>query len=200
VSLLGFNSPTLNHSFPAFQSAGRLLGAIMSPDLHPEGFRISNRPVAASFGSTVSFQPLAPHSLRDEACIMGSSAMGGAEGVFAKYWDESTIVLEMAFEVAQPAAKKDSTMQGEKKKKKKNKDDDASGYPTPHAAQAHLHYSVISVDINEFMNSAIKPEIKVSTTMPTNLKPLTFNMKGSSSSQVKLAGNLRPVGNSLKPT
>jgi hypothetical protein len=131
---------------------------------------------------------------------MGSSAMGGAEGVFAKYWDESTVVLEMAFEVAQSAAKKDSIMQGEKKKKKKNKDDDASGYLTPHVAQAHLPCSVISVDINEFMNSAIKPEVKVSTTMPTNLKPLTFNMKGSSSSQVKPAGNSLPVGNSLGPT
>jgi RNA-binding protein 5/10 len=161
----------------------------MSPDLHPEGFRISNRPVAASFGSTVSFQPLAPHSLRDEACIMGSNAMGGTEGVFAKYWDESTVVLEMAFEVAQSAAKKESAMQGEKKKKKKNKDEDASEYLIPHVAHAHLHYSVISVDINEFMTSAIKPEVKVSTTLPTNLKPLTLNMKGSSSSQVKPAGN-----------
>jgi len=130
---------------------------------------------------------------------MGSSAMGGAEGVFAKYWDESTVVLEMAFEVAHSAAKKDSTMQGEKKKKKKNKDEDASEYLTRHVALAHLHCSVISVDINEFMNSAIKPEVKISTTVPTNLKPLTFNMKGSSlSSQVKSAGNSPPVGNSLE--
>jgi len=98
----------------------------MSPDLHPEGFRISNRAVAASFANTASFQPLAPHSLRDEACIMGSSAMGGTEGVFAKYWDESAVVLEMAFEVIPSAPKKDVTMQGEKKKKKRNKEEDAS--------------------------------------------------------------------------
>ena len=57
---------------------------------------------------------------------MGSNAMGGTEGVFAKYWDENTVVVEMAFEVAQPAAKKDNTTQGEKKKKKRNKDEDAS--------------------------------------------------------------------------
>lgn len=98
----------------------------MSPDLHPEGFRISNRPVAASFASTASFQPLAPHSLRDEACIMGSTAMGGTEGVFAKYWDENTVVVEQAFEVSQPVTKKDTVMQGEKKRKKKNKEEDTS--------------------------------------------------------------------------
>ncbi|KIM21755.1 hypothetical protein M408DRAFT_76581 [Serendipita vermifera MAFF 305830] len=134
-------------------SAGRLLGATMSPELHPEGFRISDRPVAASFASTVSFQPLAPHSLRDEACIMGSTSMGGTEGVFAKYWDENAVVVEMAFEVSEPVAKKDTMAQGEKRKKKKNKDDDAT---------------------------------KLSTALPTNLKPLTFNMN-KSASQVKPA-------------
>jgi RNA-binding protein 5/10 len=98
----------------------------MSPELHPEGFRIINRPVAASFANTGSFQPLPPHSLRDEACIMGSVALGGQENCFAKYWDEGTSIVEMSFDVAPMTAKKEQGGQGEKKKKKKNKDDDAS--------------------------------------------------------------------------
>lgn len=130
---------------------------------------------------------------------MGSSAMGGTEGVFAKYWDESTVVLEMAFEVAHSATKKDTAIQGEKRKKRKNKDEDPSEYFLSYMLLAHRHSPVISVDINEFMNSAIKPEVKVPTSLPTNLKPLTFNMKGSSSSQVKPAGNpwSKPIPKSI---
>ncbi|KAG9053337.1 hypothetical protein FS842_008332 [Serendipita sp. 407] len=82
------------------ESASQTLAATMSRELHPEGFRISNRPVATSFASPSSFQPLAPHSLRDGACIMGSTAMGGVEGVFAKYWDDNTTVVEMAFQAS----------------------------------------------------------------------------------------------------
>jgi RNA-binding protein 5/10 len=111
-----------------FQSASSLLAATMSTELHPEGFRISNRPVAASFANPGSFAPLAPHSLRDESCIMGSTAMGGVEGVFAKYWDESTSVVEISFEVAQSAVKKEVTVQGDKKKKRKAKEEDASTF------------------------------------------------------------------------
>lgn len=108
-----------------YQHAGKLLAAIMSPELHPEGFRILNKPVAACFANPGSFQPLAPHSLRDEACIMGSSAMGGTEGVFAKYWDETTTVLEMPFEVAQLSKQREHAAQGDKKKKKKPKQEEA---------------------------------------------------------------------------
>lgn len=109
-----------------FQSASALLAATMSAELHPEGFKISNRPIAASFANPGSFAPLAPHSLRDEGCVMGSVAMGGQEGTFAKYWDESSTVVEISFEGAQSVARKEAPAQAEKKKKKKAKDEDAS--------------------------------------------------------------------------
>lgn len=96
----------------------------MSASLHPEGFRISGRPVAASFANPGSFQSLTPHALRDEACIMGSPALGGTEGIFAKYWDENASVVEKDFEVSLPS-KKDTTVKERKKKKEKEKD--ASG-------------------------------------------------------------------------
>ncbi|CCA71088.1 hypothetical protein PIIN_05023 [Serendipita indica DSM 11827] len=134
--------------FVDVESASQLLAATMSRELHPEGFRVLDRPVSTSFANPASFQPLAPHSLRDEGCVMGSTSLGGTEGVFAKYWDESTVVLEMAFEVSETAAKKEATNAPEKKKKKKNKEEDA----------------LVSVDINEFMTSAIKPEAKLSKT------------------------------------
>ena len=99
----------------------------MSRELHPEGFRVLDRPVSTSFANPSSFQPLAPHSLRDEGCVMGSTSLGGTEGVFAKYWDESTVVLEMAFEVkpTESGAKKEATSGPDKKKKKKNKEEDS---------------------------------------------------------------------------
>lgn len=151
------------------ESASQLLAATMSRELHPEGFRVLDRPVSTSFANPASFQPLAPHSLRDEGCVMGSTSLGGTEGVFAKYWDESTVVLEMAFEVSETAAKKEATNAPEKKKKKKNKEEDA----------------LVSVDINEFMTSAIKPEAKLSKSLPTNLKPLTLNLNKGTLPQAK---------------
>lgn len=99
-----------------------LLGALMSRELHPEGFRISDRPIAASFANKASFTTLPPHGLRDEACVLGSQAIGGTSGAFAKYWDESTIVNEKTFQYEEPN-KKDTTVK-EKKKKKKDKEHD----------------------------------------------------------------------------
>ncbi|KAG8814348.1 hypothetical protein FRC17_001154 [Serendipita sp. 399] len=169
-----FTSMGIGIAFVEFvdvESASQLLASTMSRDLHPEGFRISNRPVATSFASPSSFQPLAPHSLRDGACVMGSAAIGGVESVFARYWDDNTTVIETAFQVAESAAKKESASTTvEKKKKKKAKEEDL----------------MISVDINEFMASAIVPEPKVSMALPTNLKPLTLSIN-KTGSQIKPA-------------
>jgi RNA-binding protein 5/10 len=182
---------TIRH-LTLYQHAGKLLAATMSPELHPEGFRILNKPVATSFANPGSFQPLAPHSLRDEACIMGSLAMGGTEGVFAKYWDETTTILEMTFDVSQLSKQKESAAQGDKKKKRKLRQDEASMFLSTyfgHSSNRTL-LLVIPVDINEFMSSAIAPEVKAPTALPTNLKPiiLNINKSGSSGIQLKLAG------------
>lgn len=100
------------------QSAAVILAATMSPQIHPAGFRISDRPVAASFAHPYSFQLVADPMLRDEAAIKSSVAIGGSEGSFARYWDESATVAALEFEVAVPV---ETTMSEAKEKKKKVK-------------------------------------------------------------------------------
>jgi RNA-binding protein 5/10 len=84
----------------------------MSPQIHPSGFRISDRPVAASFAHPYSFQPVAELMLRDEACIPSSIALGGSDGSWVRYWDETSTITMLQFEVeesvplAQPAKDK----------------------------------------------------------------------------------------------
>ena len=74
----------------------------MSPQLHPAGFRINDKPIAASFAHPFSFQPLGEHGLRDDTCVASSNNMGGGEGFWVKYWDDGTSVAEMTFEVEEP--------------------------------------------------------------------------------------------------
>ena len=71
----------------------------MSPHVHPNGFRISDRPVAASFAHPDSFQPLPDYSIRDEACLASSIALGGMEGALVRYWDEASSVAVLEFKV-----------------------------------------------------------------------------------------------------
>jgi RNA-binding protein 5/10 len=76
----------------------------MSPQIHPSGFRISDRPVAASFAHPYSFQPAADLMLRDEACLASSVGLGGGEGTWVRYWDETTTIAMLEFEVEEPVA------------------------------------------------------------------------------------------------
>jgi RNA-binding protein 5/10 len=71
----------------------------MSPEIHPSGFRISDRPVAASFAHPYSFQPAADLMLRDEACFASSVGLGGVEGTWVRYWDEGSTISMLQFEV-----------------------------------------------------------------------------------------------------
>jgi len=90
----------------------------MSPQLHPSGFRIADRPIAASFAHPYSFQPLGENMLRDDASISSSMAMGGVEGTWSRYWDDSAAVDELRFEVEAPApsATADKDLKPKKKK------------------------------------------------------------------------------------
>ena len=101
------------------QSASAVLGATMSPQIHPAGFRISDKPVAASFAHPYSFQPLQDHSLRDAACIMGSMQLGGVEGQYVRYWDEGCTVAQLEFKVEEPTPASATTSSGKEKEKKK---------------------------------------------------------------------------------
>lgn len=88
----------------------------MSPQIHPSGFRISDRPVAASFAHPYSFQPVdAMH--RDEAALMSSQVLGGTEGGWVRYWDEASTVAVAEFEVQMPVQSVPAKEKKEKKKK-----------------------------------------------------------------------------------
>ena len=101
---------------------------LLSSQLHPSGFRIADRPIAASFAHPYSFQPLGENVLRDDTCVTSSMAMGGVEGSWAKYWDESAAIDEMQFEVDASVV----TASNEKETKpKKKKDTMKGGYLIP---------------------------------------------------------------------
>lgn len=95
----------------------------MSPTLHPSGFRISDRPVAASFAHPYSFQPVTDFLSRDEACLMSTSSLGGMEGSWVRYWDESSTVAVLEFKVEEPVQPSAQTKDKKDKKKMKRKSD-----------------------------------------------------------------------------
>jgi hypothetical protein len=93
----------------------------MSPQIHPSGFRISDRPVAASFAHPYSFQPISDHILRDDAAIVSSLVLGGVEDTWVRYWDETATVAVLEFEVAEPVQTQQLVPTKEKKEKKRSK-------------------------------------------------------------------------------
>lgn len=99
--------------------ASAVLANTMSPQIHPNGFRISDKPVAASFAHPHSFQPVADIMLRDEASITSSMSLGGVEGTFVRYWDENATVAVLEFRVEQPSVPPPVTKEKEKRKKPK---------------------------------------------------------------------------------
>lgn len=93
----------------------------MSPQIHPNGFRISDRPVAASFAHPESFQPISDFALRDEACMMSSMALGGVEEQWVRYWDEGSTVVVLEFEVAEPVQQASVAPMKDKKERRRAK-------------------------------------------------------------------------------
>lgn len=91
----------------------------MSPQIHPSGFRISDRPVATSFAHPYSFQPVTDFLSRDDACLTSSISLGGVEDTWVRYWDESSTVAVLEFKVDAPV--QPFALVKEKKEKKKAK-------------------------------------------------------------------------------
>ncbi|KAJ7109123.1 hypothetical protein C8R44DRAFT_276470 [Mycena epipterygia] len=118
------------------QSASAVLAATMSPQIHPSGFRISDRPVAASFAHPYSFQPIADLMIRDEACIPSSANLGGEEGTLVRYWDEGSTIAQLEFQVEQPVQPAAAVQTKEKKEKKKIKDSEPALRSVPAAPSA----------------------------------------------------------------
>jgi RNA-binding protein 5/10 len=94
---------------------------MMSPQIHPSGFRISDRPVAASFAHPYSFQPLPDPVLRDEASLPSSMNLGGMEDTWVRYWDEASSAAVLEFQVDEPIQQPAALTGKEKKEKKKVK-------------------------------------------------------------------------------
>ncbi|KAI9457796.1 hypothetical protein BJY52DRAFT_1187142 [Lactarius psammicola] len=104
--------------FVDIQAASAVLAATMSPQIHPNGFRISDRPVATSFAHPYSFQPISDPILRDEACLPSSMTLGGVEDQWVKYWDEGATTAKLEYEVEVPTQQPAPAKEKEKKKKK----------------------------------------------------------------------------------
>ncbi|KAJ7470506.1 hypothetical protein FB451DRAFT_1352076 [Mycena latifolia] len=129
------------------QSASAVLAATMSPQIHPSGFRISDRPVAASFAHPYSFQPIADLMIRDEACIPSSVSLGGEEGTLVRYWDEGSTIAQLEFQVEQPAQPA-AAQTKERKEKKKTKGDAEPALRSVPAAPSALPVSDKPVTLN----------------------------------------------------
>ncbi|KAI5124032.1 hypothetical protein M0805_003863 [Coniferiporia weirii] len=123
--------------FVDVQAASTVLAATMSPQIHPNGFRISDRPVAASFAHPYSFQPIADQLYQDDSCVSSSLGLGGVEGTWVKYWDEASTVAVMDFKVEEPE-RKQHTVSAKEKREKERKKPKASGETsaTPSVASA----------------------------------------------------------------
>ncbi|KAF8724415.1 hypothetical protein AX14_008838 [Amanita brunnescens Koide BX004] len=109
--------------FVDIQSASAVLAATMSPQIHPNGFRISDKPVAASFAHPYSFQPVTDFIQRDEACLKSTSSLGGSEGLWVRYWDDSSTCAVLEFKVEEPVST--TPPQKEKRERKRKVEIDA---------------------------------------------------------------------------
>ncbi|KZV65850.1 hypothetical protein PENSPDRAFT_756163 [Peniophora sp. CONT] len=153
------------------QCASAVLAATMSPQIHPNGFRISDKPVAASFALPYSFQPIEDASLRDEACVLGTPALGAVDagsGVYVRYWDEGATASVLEFEVTEPISAEQVKESKAKEKKKKVKAPDADLTPL---APSTLPVSDKPVTLNFSMKA--KPGALSSSTAH---KPIALSM------------------------
>ncbi|RDB23995.1 RNA-binding protein 5-A [Hypsizygus marmoreus] len=140
-------------------SASAVLAASMSPTIHPSGFRISDRPVAASFAHPYSFQPVTDFLSRDDACLTSSMSLGGVEGQWVRYWDENSTVAVLEFKVEEPIQPAPPVK--EKREKKKKTDADAAALRSLPAAPSTLPVSdkpvTLSFSKGPTKSSIVKP-------------------------------------------
>jgi RNA-binding protein 5/10 len=137
----------------------------MSPQIHPNGFRISDRPVATSFAHPYSFQPISDPIMRDDACLPSSMVLGGVEGQWVRYWDEGATIAKLEYEVETPTQQPVQTKEKEKKKKK-----------GPALSYVIIHISDLS-NLAVDVASAAPAE---ASALPVSDKPVTLCFKGGS--------------------
>lgn len=144
----------------------------MSPTIHESGFRISDRPVAASFAHPQSFSPVAA-MLRDEAAIKSSIAMGGVDGTWVRYWDETSTVAVLEFEVEQPTPTPTVAVVKETKKKKSKSANKSINI-------AYLADNFFNTDDPEYI---AKTTIPAASVLPISSKPVTLSFSKLSQSK-----------------
>jgi RNA-binding protein 5/10 len=147
------------------QAASAALAATMSPQIHPNGFRISGRPVATSFAHPYSFQPISDPIMRDEASLPSSLTLGGVEDQWVRYWDEGATIARLEYEV-EVSAQQPAPAKEKEKKRKKGAD---FLYAVMHASD--FWPSVVDVA------SAAPAE---ASALPVSDKPVTLSFKGGS--------------------
>lgn len=59
--------------------------------------------------------------LRDDAALVSSLALGGVQDTFVRYWDETSTVTVLEFQVAEPIQIPQAVQTKEKEKKKRPK-------------------------------------------------------------------------------
>lgn len=145
----------------SIQSASAVLANTMSAKIHPNGFRISDKPVAASFAHSYSFQPVTDFLQRDESCLQSTSTLGGAEGQWVRYWDETSTVAVLEFKVDEPTRK--DTVKEKKEKKRKG-------------GLRFLLYVRSGVNNVHLDNDAKANAIPTASILPLSDKPLTLSL------------------------
>ncbi|KAG9098063.1 hypothetical protein FS749_004791 [Ceratobasidium sp. UAMH 11750] len=180
-----FSKASLGFAFVEYinnNAASRLLAATMSPELHPSGFRIGSRAIAASFAHPASFQPLEQRP-PDEYSLICTAAVGGSDAGWCSYWDQSAFVEVQEFQV-DPETIADLTItntEGEKKKEKK-KD------KTKHSVQKLVESAGLTV-LSE-PKDATAP-----STMPSLSGPLSLSLsKAATGAEKAVVGVQRSGG------
>ncbi|KAG6334939.1 hypothetical protein ID866_4156 [Astraeus odoratus] len=158
--------------FVDVQAASAVLANTMSSRIHPSGFRISDKPVAASFAHPYSFQPVSDIMLRDETAIPSSLNLGGMDDTFVKYWDESATVAVLDFKVEEPStvqASATTTTTKEKERKKKMKDDGTKALPAPSVLPVSDKPVTLSFNKAGVSNKSTAPLLGPRGTAPASL-------------------------------
>ncbi|CAE6525450.1 unnamed protein product [Rhizoctonia solani] len=164
-------------------AASRLLAATMSAELHPSGFRIGTRAIAASFAHPASFQPLDSRP-PDEYSLVCTSAVGGSDTGWCSYWDQTAFAEVQEFQVDQETIADLTTPVAPEIEKKKEKKKDK----TKHSAQKLAESAGLTVLSD--LGDAAAP-----SAMPQLSKPLSLSLNKASEGDKKVVIGLQRPGN-----
>lgn len=124
------------------------------------------------------------YSLRDDACLGSSVALGGAEGMWVKYWDEASTVAILEFEVEEPVKPTTAVPIVKEKKDKKKK----GQFRPSTGSLVNVQVLIMPLDTQ----SLVAP-----SALPVSDKPVMLNFKGGLS--INKPGPTGPVAKKPVP-